>query len=189
MTKLASGCLAIALSVHVSAQTPAPAPASPAPAPNAAQAPAITPTPVTTPPTGNGPAPPAISPQQHLSDAAAVLSSVSDSSVSRSTTRRNLLQLRKDFGALTGAYKDPTTLVAVWQSPVYEVERDLVLLIGGGGPLQPDDAKPVPGLAEEVTDSAARDALKTFRRHVELFYDAASATPVSVIKPGEAPVN
>lgn len=118
-----------------------------------------------------------------------MLSSVSDSSVSRSTTRRNLVQLRKDFGALTGAYKDSTSPVAVWQSPVYEVERDLVLLIGGGGPQQPDDSKPVPGLAEEVSDSAARDALKTFRRHVELFYDAASATPVNVIKPGEAPVN
>jgi threonine synthase len=78
---------------------------------------------------------------------------------------------------------------AVWQSPVYEVERDLVLLIGGGGPQQPDDAKVVPGLAEEVSDSAVREALKTFRQHVELFYDAASATPVNVIKPGEAPVN
>ena len=98
------------------------------------------------------------------------------------------MQLRKDFETLSANYKKSPENAADWQPALYDVERDLVLLVGGGG-LEPADApKPIPGLAAEVPDSPARTALEEFRTHLELFYDATSAhTQAPPSKDGVAP--
>jgi hypothetical protein len=119
---------------------------------------------------------PSVPAPQHLAEAARSLAGVSDESL-RSETKKNLVQLRKDFEALSANYKKSPENAADWQPALYDVERDLVLLVGGGG-LEPVDApKPIPGLAAEVPDSPARTALEEFRTHLELFYDATSAHP------------
>lgn len=120
------------------------------------------------------PSQPSVPAPQHLAEAASSLGGVSDESL-RSDTKKNLVQLRKDFETLSANYKKSPENAADWQPALYDVERDLVLLVGGGG-LEPVDApKPIPGLAAEVPDSPARTALEEFRTHLELFYDATSA--------------
>ena len=91
----------------------------------------------------------------------------------RSETKKNLVQLRRDFETLSASYKGSPANAAEWQLPLYDVERDLVLLVGGGGLEQAVQAKPIPGLAAEVPESPARTSLEEFRTHLELFYDAA----------------
>jgi hypothetical protein len=135
---------------------------------------------VTTPP------PPRISPEQHLADAERVLSGVSDKSLP-SAARRNLAQLRKDFESLTKSFKGNELKVSVWQPAMYDTERDLVLLVGGGG-IDTIETKAIPGLAAQVAEPLTREGLETFRTHLELFYDVATALPPQMISAGSAPV-
>jgi len=178
--------------------TQTPPPASPAPgespqgsATTPAQSSLPTPPPVPTiSPIATGPAKPVLSPEQHLSDAETTLSKLSEKTVTDPATRKNLSQLKKDFATLKGAYKGFAGPVTPWQTAIYDVERDLVLLIGGGGPeAESDGTKPVPGLAEEVGDASTRDVLKLLRTQVELFYDAASSQPPGPLQPLAPPVN
>ena len=75
-------------------------------------------------------------------------------------------QLRKDFDELVSSYKESGT----WRLCLHDVERDLVLLIGGGGP-EPDNLKAAAS-KDAVSDPMSREALKQFRTSVEMFYDA-----------------
>ena len=115
---------------------------------------------------------------EHLAEAARSLAGVSDESL-RSETKKNLVQLRKDlvqlrkdFETLSTNYKTSPANSADWQPVLWDVERDLVVLVGGGGLEPAVEAKPIPGLPAEVPESAARTALEEFRTHLELFYDA-----------------
>jgi hypothetical protein len=119
-----------------------------------------------------GSAQPSTPAPQHLAEAARSLAGVSDESL-RSETKKNLVQLRKDFERLSANYKMSPANAADWQPALWDVERDLVLLVGGGGLEPADEPKPIPGLAAEVPESPARTALEEFRTHLELFYDAA----------------
>jgi hypothetical protein len=116
---------------------------------------------------------PRISPQQHLADARRELSSISEKSVP-ADAQKNFSQLLKDFSALaSSAEAQPAT--AGWRSTFDDVERDLVRLVGVGGPTVPageSDANPVS--KTEVSDAGTRTILQTFRTHVEMFYDAAT---------------
>ena len=133
------------------------------------------------------PSQPSVPAPQHLAEAASSLGGVSDESL-RSDTKKNLVQLRKDFETLSANYKKSPENAADWQPALYDVERDLVLLVGGGGLEPTSEAKPIPGLAAEVPDSPARTALGEFRTHLELFYDATSAhTQAAQPKDGVAP--
>jgi len=116
---------------------------------------------------------PRISPQQHLADAKRELSGISEKSVP-ADAQKDLSQLLKHFSALvSSAEAQPET--AGWRSIFYDVERDLVRLVGSGGPPAParePDANPLP--KAEVPDAGTRAILQAFRTHVELFYDAAT---------------
>ena len=124
---------------------------------------------------------PRVTPEQYLADASRMLAAVSDQSM-RSETKKNLVELRKDFASLSTKYKASPESACEWQPSLYDVERDLVLLVGGGGPEVPP--KPMPGLAVEVSDSATREALASFPIQVELFLDATSMTPPGVSSSG-----
>jgi len=131
------------------------------------------------------PSQPSVPAPQHLAEAARSLAGVSDESL-RSDTKKNLVQLRKDFETLSANYKKSPENAADWQPALYDVERDLVLLVGGGG-LEPTDApKPIPGLAAEVPDSPARTALEEFRTHLELFFDATSSVHAQAPTPKDS---
>jgi hypothetical protein len=125
------------------------------------------------------PSQPSVPAPQHLAEAARSLAGVSDESLrsdtkkNRAELRKDLVQLRKDFETLTANYKASPANSADWQPALWDVERDLVLLVGGGGLEPAVEAKPIPGLAAEVPESPARTALEEFRTHLELFYDAA----------------
>src|SRR5512143_1807938 len=136
MKSLAFVWLAVALTAHVRAQTQEPA----------------------APPVTTAPAPPQVSPKQHLQDAEGALAAVPENAASRSGTQKNLAQLKKDFADLAKAYTADADRVAQWQPLVYAVERDVVLLIGGGGPKSEPDDRKVAGLQTEVADDAAREA-------------------------------
>jgi len=82
-----------------------------------------------------------------------------------------MAQLRKDFDELVSSYKGSGT----WRLCLHDLERDLVPLIGGGGP-EPEDLK-VSGGKDAVSDPTTRDALKQFRTAVEMFYDATISRP------------
>jgi len=77
-----------------------------------------------------------------------------------------MAELRKDFDELVSSYKGSGT----WRLCLHDVERDLVLLIGGGGP-EPEDFSAA-GFKDAVSDPATRETLKQFRTSVEMFYDA-----------------
>jgi len=112
------------------------------------------------------PPPPQVSPEQHLAEAQSALERVQDSALARSGTRKSMSQLRKDFDELVSSYKESGT----WRLCLHDVERDLVLLIGGGGP-EPENLKAAVS-KDAVSDPATRETLKEFRTSVELFYDA-----------------
>ena len=132
-------------------------------------------------------APPRLSPQQHLTDAEAVLASVSETSMP-SSAKKNFSQLRKDFSTLTSSYAEAQPKTAVWQSNLSDVERDLVRLIGSGSAtLKVEDQKDLRALAAEVSDSATRASLEAFRTHVELFLDAATTRDPGKLTPPSAP--
>jgi len=96
------------------------------------------------------------------------------------------VQLRKDFETLSANYKKSPENAADWQPALYDVERDLVLLVGGGGLEPTSEAKPIPGLAAEVPDSPARTALGEFRTHLELFFDATSSVHAQAPTPKDS---
>ena len=131
------------------------------------------------------PSQPSVPAPQHLAEAARSLAGVSDESL-RSDTKKNLVQLRKDFETLSANYKKSPENAADWQPALYDVERDLVLLVGGGGLEPTSEAKPIPGLAAEVPDSPARTALGEFRTHLELFFDATSSVHAQAPAPKDS---
>ena len=131
------------------------------------------------------PSQPSVPAPQHLAEAASSLGGVSDESL-RSDTKKNLVQLRKDFETLSANYKKSPENAADWQPALYDVERDLVLLVGGGGLEPTSEAKPIPGLAAEVPDSPARTALGEFRTHLELFFDATSSVHAQAPAPKDS---
>jgi len=131
------------------------------------------------------PSQPSVPAPQHLAEAARSLAGVSDESL-RSDTKKNLVQLRKDFETLSANYKKSPENAADWQPALYDVERDLVLLVGGGGLEPTSEAKPIPGLAAEVPDSPARTALGEFRTHLELFFDATSSVHAQAPTPKDS---
>ena len=131
------------------------------------------------------PSQPSVPAPQHLAEAAHSLAGVSDESL-RSDTKKNLVQLRKDFETLSANYKKSPENAADWQPALYDVERDLVLLVGGGGLEPTSEAKPIPGLAAEVPDSPARTALGEFRTHLELFFDATSSVHAQAPTPKDS---
>ena len=100
--------------------------------------------------------------------------------------QKTITQLRTDFMTMTSAYRESIAKSKPWVSSIYAVERDLVLLIGGGGAnadAADKDKKSIPGLSAQVSDPTTRTALEAFRTHVELFFDAATATPASISQP------
>jgi len=131
------------------------------------------------------PSQPSVPAPQHLAEAASSLGGVSDESL-RSDTKKNLVQLRKDFETLSANYKKSPENAADWQPALYDVERDLVLLVDGGGLEPTSEAKPIPGLAAEVPDSPARTALGEFRTHLELFFDATSSVHAQAPTPKDS---
>ena len=164
---LAASCWSVlALGASAAAQDQAPPPAVSSPVP-------------TTPPK------PRVAPEHYLADAERALAGVSDQSM-RSQTKKNLVELRKDFASLSAKYKASPDKASEWQPVLYDVERDLVLLVGGGGPEQADEPKVIPGLPVEVSDPATREALAAFRTQVELFLDAASMSPPAVLSTGNS---
>lgn len=126
---------------------------------------------------------PRVTPEQYLAEASRMLAAVSDQSMG-SKTKKNLVELRKDFESLSTKYKASPDKASEWQPVLYDVERDLVLLVGGGGPEQANEPKVIPGLPVEVSDPATREALAAFRTQVELFLDAASMSPSNVASAG-----
>ena len=129
------------------------------------------------------PTPVRVSPQEHLAAAARELAAVSDKSQPQAT-QKNLAQLRKDFETLTTTYKRSALTPNIWLPAMYDVERDLVLLIGGGG-IETTQTKAMPGLSPQVSDASTREALAAFRTHLELFFDVATALPASLISNDE----
>jgi hypothetical protein len=138
----------------------------------------------------SAPAPPAPAPAQtgsetsvpplkHLTDAENTLAGISETPLP-SAARKNLAQLRKDFDTMAKRYKAAPADVATWQNSLYDVERDLTVLIGGGGLETVAEEKAIPGLPAEVSDPPARKALEAYRTQLELFYDAATAFHVLV---------
>src|SRR6185369_6635408 len=69
------------------------------------------------------PSQPSVPAPQHLAEAASSLGGVSDESL-RSDTKKNLVQLRKDFETLSANYKKSPENAADWQPALYDVERD-----------------------------------------------------------------
>jgi len=126
-----------------------------------------------------------VPPLQHLTNAQHALAGINEKPLPP-PTRKNLAQLRKDFDAMIKVYKAAPANAIAWQNTMYDVERDLVVLIGGGGP-DSGDAKAIPGLPAEVSDPPARAALEAYRTHLELFYDA--ATMYHVLAPAEGGVS
>ena len=115
-----------------------------------------------------------------------MLADVSDKSLSASA-QRNFSQLVRDFSALTSSFAEAQPQTATWELPMYDVERDLVRLIGGGGPRLTDDRDTIPGLPAQVADAQTRTTLEAFRTDVELFYDAATTRgPGGVTPPRSA---
>jgi hypothetical protein len=137
--------------------------------------------PASTPPATN--MAPRISPQQHLADAQRELSGISEKSVP-AVALKNFSQLRKDFSALASSAQAQSE-TAGWRSTFYEVERDLVRLVGGGGPPAPASEPDANARTKaEVPDPGTRASLQAFRTHIELFYDAATTRePGAVTSP------
>ena len=122
------------------------------------------------------PAPPRISPQEHLAEAQRVLAGISSDKVPE-RGRKIFAQLQKDATTLPSKYGEAKAS-AEWLASFYDVERNVALLIGGGdGVTAPDAPKVLASPQTEVTDSATRAMIKEFRTHVELFYDAATRAP------------
>jgi len=115
-----------------------------------------------------------VSPLRHLTDARNTLAGISEKPLP-TRTRKNLAQLRKDSDAMAKSYKDAPADFATWQNAMYDVERDLTVLTGGGGLDVAAEEKAIPGLPAEVSDPPARKGLETYRTQLELFYDAATA--------------
>jgi hypothetical protein len=183
--KGAWGCLAFALTVNISAQSATTPGTAQAPSPGGVATQPAQPTPS---PQPAPPAPARLTPEQHLANAEKALAGVSERSAS-GDMQKTIAQLRTDFMTMTSAYRESIAKSKPWVSSIYAVERDLVLLVGGGGPDAdaPDkdnkDKKSIPGLSAQVSDPMTRAALEAFRTHVELFFDAATATPASISQP------
>jgi hypothetical protein len=196
MTKMTSLCgcfLAFACVVTLKAQAPAgqptspgptsqtptsPAPTSQAPSSQTPAAPAPTSVVPTTPP------PVRIPPQQRLAEVRRILDGVSDKSFP-DEGKKIFAQLQKDMSALVTNYGSAEPKASVWMTNMYDVERGLALLIGGGNGLTAIPTGDKGKLSKvEPTDPGTREALQEMRTDVELFYDAAttglntSTTPV-----------
>jgi hypothetical protein len=115
-----------------------------------------------------------IPPQQHLAEARRILDGVSDKSFP-DDGRKILTELKKDMSGLVSNFGSAEPKASVWMTNMYDVERNLALLVGGSNGLTaaPTEEKAKPSKTEP-TDSVTRTALQEVRTHVELFYDAAT---------------
>lgn len=118
--------------------------------------------------------PPPVSAQQRLHDAQQALAAAPETTVPRHG-QTSQSQLTEDFSALVSSYgaAEPG---GAWKVSFSAVERDVVRLIGGGGPLFDPAAslRPIRMLRSELLGSDALGPLTVFRTDLELFYDAAT---------------
>jgi len=133
------------------------------------------------------PPPVKIPPQQHLAEAGRILDGVSDKSFPNEGSKI-LAELKKDMSSLVSNFGSAEPKASVWMTNMYDVERNLALLVGGGNGLTPvpTEEKPKPSKTEP-TDPATRTALQDVRTHVELFYDAATTGLSTSTAPAPAP--
>jgi hypothetical protein len=103
-----------------------------------------------------------VSAQQHLQNAQQSLA-----------VAKNQSQLTQDFSALVASYGAGQPGDA-WKSSFASVERDVVRLIGGGGPPLDTSHKTIRMLRTELLGSDESAPLAAFRTNLELFYDAAT---------------
>jgi hypothetical protein len=184
MMKVTSLCgcfLALACVAALKAQAPAGQPTSPAPTTQTPTGPAPTSVVPTTPP------PVRIPPQQHLAEVRRVLDGVSEKSFP-DEGKKIFAQLQKDTSALVSNYGSAESKTSLWMTNMYDVERGLALLIGGGNGLTPTPTGDKGKLSKvEPTDPGTREALQEMRTDVELFYDAATTGLNTSTAPAPAP--
>ena len=121
------------------------------------------------------PSRPRVSAQQHLQDAQEALSGMPETVWARHAAKAQS-QLTQDFSALVASYGAGQQSGGAWTVIFASVERDVVRLIGGGGPgIESDEA---PGALRvsrpELLGPDAGGPLSAFRTDLELFYDAAT---------------
>ena len=130
---------------------------------------------------------PVTAPQQHLEDARLVLTSVSETSLPI-VDRKRWSALQKDFAVLVSSYGDVPTHPSAWRLAFSDVERDLAWVSETGGSFtegRAPSSAPTPKV--DTMESSTRVTLRTFRRDVELFYDAATTTPAhDIVAPSAA---
>jgi hypothetical protein len=124
-------------------------------------------------PPATTPAPPPVPPQQYLEDARQLLDGLAEGSLA-SDAQKQLAHLRADFSTLASKYGDAQEGNTTWESAFYDVERDIVRLIGGRGlpGTSADEQEATPTSRSEVVNAPMRARLSAFRTQVELFYDA-----------------
>jgi hypothetical protein len=168
-----------------------PAPTSPAPtSPTPASQEPATQTPEAPKPTSlvpTTPPPVRIPPQQHLAEARRILDGVSDKSFP-DEGRKIFAQLQKDMSGLVSNFGSAEPKASVWMTNMYDVERSLALLIGGGNGLTPIPIGDKGKISKvEPADPATREALQEVRTRVELFYDSATTGLNTTTSPAPAP--
>jgi hypothetical protein len=123
---------------------------------------------------GNAVTPPPVSAQQRLQDAQQALAAAPETAGPRHG-HTSQSQLTQDFSALVASYGARQPGDGAWRLTFADVERDVVILIGGGGPPLEPSPKPIRRLRTELLESSdAADQLTAFRTDLELFYDAAT---------------
>jgi hypothetical protein len=127
-----------------------------------------------------------IPPQQHLAEAKRILDGLSEKSFP-DMGRKIFAQLQKDMSSLVSNFGGAEPKPSVWMTNMYDVERSLALLVGGGNGLTPAPAAEKGKVSKvEPADPETRTALQEIRTRVELFYDAAT-TGMGTGTPAPAP--
>ena len=149
-------------------------------------------------------------PQQYLGTTKQLLDAVSATSLDRdgekqlSRLREDFAQLVTSYqtrvvtpagsaGSIAATTVDPSKPVVDWTLKFYDVERDLASILGEGAPSRgisptmPSGTAPpilervaVPDIGAKNLNADIRAQLEQIRTHVELFYDATTATVPAV---------